>query len=55
MKASEVIKQLQDLMAERGIDPDVYGQSSGCCNHGHPIEVIEYDTVDYDDSIIIRV
>ncbi len=55
MKASEVIKRLQDLIAERGTDPEVFGQSSGCCNHGHPIEKIEYDTVDYPDDIVIRV
>ena len=55
MKASQVILKLQQLMNERGIDPDVYAQSSGCCNHGHEIEVIEYDTVDYEDGIIIRV
>ena len=55
MKASEVIKQLQDLMAQSGRDPEVLCQSVGCCRHGHPIENIGFDKVDETDSIVIHV
>ena len=55
MKASEVIKRLQDLMEKSGKDPEVLGQSHGCCRHGHEIDSIDFDTVDDPDDIVIHV
>lgn len=55
MTASEVIKRLQELMELSGRDPEVLGQSHGCCQHGHPIMSIDFDDVDSNDDVVIHV
>lgn len=55
MKASEVIRHLQDLMERSGKDPEVLAQSHGCCRHGHEIEYIDFDDVDNNEDIVIHV
>lgn len=55
MKASDIIKRLEELMLESGEDPEVLGQSHGCCSHGHPIESIDFDLIDDAANIVIHV
>jgi hypothetical protein len=62
MKASELIYELQRLMAETGSDPEVGAQSSGCCYHAHEILTVGmggvYRTADVSREkgmIVIRV
>lgn len=63
MKASELISQLQKLMTESGTDPEVLGQSHGCCYHGHDIQSVSFgedryngwNTVGESEMILIRV
>lgn len=55
-KASQVISVLQQLMDESDSDPEVLGQSHGCCMHGHDIMKIEWDDeFEKFDVIVIRV
>ena len=55
MKASELIIRLQELMEIKGYDPEVLGQSHGCCYHGHEIISVDCECVDGDKDIIIHV
>ena len=63
MKASELIGVLQTLMQQTGTDPEVLGQSHGCCRHGHEIESVVLGSEKYKDvytgneigMIVIRV
>jgi hypothetical protein len=63
MKASELILRLQELVESSGKDPEVLGQSGGCCYRGHTIEAVSFGEAMYagvktngeEDCIVIRV
>ena len=56
VRASEVVAKIQELMAELGGDPEVLGQSHGCCYHGHYVREIVAGTADDElGDIVIRV
>jgi len=54
MKASHVIVELKILMEKTGKDPEVLGQSAGCCFHGHDIILIETGKDNEKENIVVR-